>query len=264
MAKSVENTFINFSGAFPSAAAVNASGAGATDGTEFVKAYLDNWAFGPQQALLDRAGLTPDEVTESATASQVVEAIKKGFNTGPGKVEMYHFNDTFATLGYRILSLNGQGVLRATYPELDAICYVGDGNNATVAAGGGAYYRADDAAGVTPNIAGIYLILPESRGYAPRGLDTAASIDPGGATRFLGDNQGDTLQGFEVDVKTDIGNLNVAANAFTAGGTSTAATVLGTGDDIIGVIQSDGVNGTPRISSETRMTNFSVNYGVGY
>ncbi len=60
-------TFVNTNGAaFPNTEGKNATGPSATDGTEFVKAMIDNYMFGPQQALIDYAGLTPDGFAEAA------------------------------------------------------------------------------------------------------------------------------------------------------------------------------------------------------
>lgn len=250
-------TFTNFSGAFPDILAINASGPSATDGTEFVANMINDSMWGVMQMILNRAGLNPDGVLESDSASQIKEALQKGFGAPVGVPTQWHIDDDPGTSGHRALLLNGQGILRANYTELDAACYVGDGNNAAVAAAGGGYFRADNSDGTSPNIAGIYLILPETRGYTPRGLDVAASVDPDGASRYLGDIQVDAFQGHNM---------------------RTINTILGTGTGIIslgaGVSNqvsqedstpiTDGVNGAPRTDSETRMTNFSTKFVVWY
>lgn len=61
---------------FPDTAAVNASGGGATDGTEFVKLFIDD-LWGAAQAIMDFAGYTPSGVDESATVSQRLQALLK-------------------------------------------------------------------------------------------------------------------------------------------------------------------------------------------
>jgi len=187
------SAFINRSGSFPNILAVNASGPSATDGTEFVANMINDSMWGIWQMILDRAGLSPNGVVESASNSQIREAIQKGFGGAPGLVQEWHLADDPGTSGHRCLLLTGQGVLRANYPELDAACYVGDANNAAVAAAGGAYFRANNSDGSSPSITGAYLILPDRRGVVPRGLDPAASIDPDGASRYLGDLQADAL-----------------------------------------------------------------------
>ena len=186
-------SFANTDGsAFPDTLAINATGPSATDGTEFVKLMIDD-EWGARQALMNYAGLVPDGVTEADGTAQVIE-MHNLMCCAPGVGTEWSLADDPAVTGHRCLLRQGQGILRANYVPLDDAVYVGDGNNAAVAAGGGAFYRADDAAGTTPNIAGIYLILDDYRGVADRGLDPAASIDPDGASRFLGDVQADAMQ----------------------------------------------------------------------
>lgn len=269
----ISAVFANYLGAgFPDFTGKNATGAGATDGTEFIAAFIDNWAWGWSQALLSYEGISPNGVTEADGASQIVDAIQNILP--PGMVVEWNLNVDPATYGARYLLLNGQGILRANYPLLDANVYVGDGNNAAVAAAGGAYYRADDAAGTTPNITGAYLILPESRGYTTRGLDLAASVDPLGASRYLGDNQLDAMQ--RVTGLID-GNL--------IGGPSAAGTISGVfsgstkfnrqattsvnTDFGIDTIDFDNANSTsPNPAKtddvETRMTNRSTKFAIRY
>jgi microcystin-dependent protein len=71
------STFVNTDGnAFPTTAAVNSSGPGTTDGTEFVKAMIDDmWGF--NQALLDYTDDTPSGVSEAAGLSQRLDSILK-------------------------------------------------------------------------------------------------------------------------------------------------------------------------------------------
>ena len=79
-----QTSFVNTDGvAFPDTEAVNVSAPGAGDGTEFV-ALMVNDIWGRAQALMDRAGLTPDGVTEAPGTAQIIEAIGKGFGVGPG------------------------------------------------------------------------------------------------------------------------------------------------------------------------------------
>jgi hypothetical protein len=148
---------------------------------------------------------------------------------------------------------------------------VGDGNNAAVAAAGGAYYRADDAAGTIPNIAGVYLILPERRGYTPRGLDPAATVDPQGASRYLGDLQEDAFQGHRF--YNGIGYTATTmwiygATLSEVPGVATvrpdASSINPTSQGLTSLPKTDGVNGTPRTSSETRMSNASTKWVVWY
>lgn len=173
---------------YPFTLAINATGAGTGDGTEIVKILVDD-LWGARQALMDAAGLTPDSVTEAPDTSQLLEAIRK-ISGSPGEGVTWWKNSDPAITGDRVLLLNGQGILRANYPELDTAVYVGDTANPTAST----FYHADDAAGTIRNTTGIYLILPDTRGYALRGLDVAASVDPDGASRDVGSIQDFALE----------------------------------------------------------------------
>jgi len=247
----------------------NASGATATDGTPFIAAFIDD-IWGPKQALMDLAGLIPDGVTESVGASQILESMRKGYALGAGYVVQYEKNDLPSVLGDRVLLLTGQGILVSSYPELTAEVYVGDGNNATA----DAYYRADDAAGTIRNTTGIYLILPDYRGVVPRGLDVAGSIDPDGSSRTLGSLQIDASQGHDhqlvKDASSGSGGLTPTGTIAGTGATSLPYQISNTGGaaDVMrsntDPIEDINLNGTPRISSETRMYNVATTYAITY
>lgn len=252
----ISASFGNFNGSGPLGfLGKNATGAGATDGTEWIAAFIDNWAWGWTQELFTQAGITPDGTTEGVGNSQIIDALNRLYGP-PGTIIEWNINTDPATFGARYLLLNGQGILRANYPDLDANTYVGDGDNATA----GAYFRADDAAGSTRNTSGAYLILPESRGYTVRGLDAAASVDPDGASRFVGDNQIDTFQGHWHELYTSNSSgsstmikLDVSRNEVADFATRNVENPI-----------SDGVNGTPRTSSETRMSNRATQFAIRY
>ena len=251
------SSFVNTGGAsFPDTLGKNASGPAATDGTEFVKIFIDD-LWGARQALMDYSGLTPDSVTEAPDTAQVLEAWRRAFG-GPGEVVQYMKNTDPSVNGDRILLLNGQGVLRASFPLLDAATYVGDGDNASASA----FFRADDAAGTSRNIVGIYIILPETRGYAPRGLDTAASVDPDGASRDLGSIQLDAFQGHWHAYYTDI-TLSSGAGT-TIDRIDLPSSGLNNDQDRIKEAITDGVNGTPRTDVESRITNYATTFGIRY
>lgn len=269
--------FTNFSGAYPDILAINASGPSATDGTEFVSNMINDSAWGVWQMILNRAGLSPDGVLESDSASQIRTALQLGFGSPPGTSTMWDLDDDPGVTGHRCLFKNGQGILRANFAELDAATYVGDANNAAVAAAGGGYYRADDAAGTIPNIVGIYLILPESRGYTPRGLDVAASVDPDGASRFLGDVQVDAMQritgAWQAGMHVAAGTSLIAnpSGVMSKGGANSASfpSALGGPSSIADGIAFNSANSTsPNAAKtddvETRMTNFSTKFVVWY
>lgn len=200
-----ENQVTYSGGAFPNAAAQNATGPGNTDGTEWIKAVIDDM-WGAAQELMNHAGMTPDGVTEAAGASQRREALQKIAGC-PGEVLFWAGQDNSAsgepedgfgwgewddpgTEGVRLLEMVGQGVLRASYPDLDSVTYCGDTANPTAEA----FYHADDAAGTSRATDGVYLILPESRGMFIRGFDPASGYyDPYhteiGSNREIGQSQ---------------------------------------------------------------------------
>lgn len=252
-------SFTNTDGAsFPDTLGKNATGPSATDGTEYVKLFIDD-LWGARQALMDYTGLTPDTVSEAPGTAQVLEAWRRAFG-GPGEVVEYHKNDDPTVFGDRILLLNGQGVLRASFPLLDAAVYVGDGDNPTASV----YFRADNANGTSRNIAGIYLILPETRGYVARGLDTAASVDPDGASRDLGSIQVDQFQGFDMNIQ-DMDGVAGGLRNYVLAGTTQDNTGPGVNTDFLAnSFLDDGVNGTPRTGTETRMTNYATQRGIRY
>jgi hypothetical protein len=174
-----EDIVTNATGTFPDTTAQNVSVPGAGDGTEFVAAVLDDtWGF--HQALLAYAGITPDDVTEAAGTSQMVEALKKCFGH-PGEVVMWHGveDDPYAEFGCKLIPLEGQCIAVADYPDLVEAVYVGDGNNATYPL----YYRCDNSNGTVRNTAGVYLKLADMRGMFVRGYDATGENDPDGATR---------------------------------------------------------------------------------
>lgn len=243
--------------AFPFTLTVNASGPSATDGTELIKLFGDD-IWGRAQAIMDYAGLTPDGVTEAPDTAQIIEALQKGFGAPPGVETGWNLAADPGTTGHRALLLQGQGILHANFLDLTAAVYVGDGNNAAVAAGGGKFYKALAADGLTADIAGTFLILPDYRGVVERGLDPAASIDPDGASRFLGDIQVDAGQGHfhALNGNTPLAGAGLRFNETFDGAVDAGRALVVNG--FVETMTTDGVNGTPRISSETRMHNRSV------
>jgi hypothetical protein len=177
-------TIANISGTFPNVVSLNSTGPGNLDGTPYIKSVIDDlWGF--SQALMNAAGLTPDAVTESATASQRLEAIRR-ISGYPGEVIFWMGDGADpSALGIRLLPLNGQTITIATYPELVASTYVLDPQNPTASA----FYKTSDTPGTIRNVAGPYFVLPDMRGAFPRGLDTSGTVDPGGASRDIGNLQ---------------------------------------------------------------------------
>lgn len=168
MAIAQENKYTNLFGVFPNATMIDASGVGTTDGSEFAALPLNDGWEPFQQAVMNYAaagnnqnspsGLigVPNGVADTAGASQILQAIQKAHGIGPGIIKLWGNADSPGTTGDRIFFLQGQGIVRATYPSLDAAVYVGDSNNATAPY----FYRATDSAGTTRSTTGAYLILP--------------------------------------------------------------------------------------------------------
>lgn len=246
---------------YPFTLAINATGAGTGDGTEIVKILVDD-LWGARQALMDAAGLTPDSVTEAPDTSQLLEAIRK-ISGSPGEGVIWWKDSDPAITGDRVLLLNGQGILRANYPELDTAVYVGDTANPTAST----FYHADDAAGTIRNTTGIYLILPDTRGYVLRGLDTAASVDPDGASRDVGSIQDFALENiignayfFDFPGGSPLPPTGVFARSST-GSAYPALAVSGTGPQTVITFDASTVVNT---ATETRMVNIATKFGIRY
>ncbi len=250
-------SFTNTDGAsFPATLGINATGAGAGDGTEFVKLFVDD-LWGARQALLDAAGLTPDGVTEAVDTSQLLEAIRK-ISGSPGEGVIWWKDDDPSVSGDRVILMTGQTILIANYTELDAAVYVGDGDNPTASA----FYRTSDTPGTIRNIAGPYLVLPDLRGYALRGLDVAAAVDPDGASRDMGSLQGSAMWGHWHNYEwSDTAQYNAGAGSTTD---NHATALTSTETDQVTTAIDDGVNGTPDLSSESRMVNIACSFGIRY
>lgn len=245
-------------------AAKNAASPTAIDGTPYVKDKVDN-EWGWMQAILDYAGEVADGIGEDVTASQLLQAQINTLSP-PGFILPNCWNDDPITLGFRCLDLDGSGILVADYNDLVAVTYVGDGNNATVKAGGGAFYKADDAVGTNPNDAGIYFILPNGIGQALRSLDISGTIDPGGASRFLGDIQPeDVMKHFHSGLLDNSASNSYEGQviSYTAGGVNATVATLQTGIPASSpIFTDDDLEGG--LGVETRMTNMSVNYAIRY
>lgn len=250
--------------AFPSTQAINVSVPGAGDGTE-LKALLINDIWGARQAIMTAAGLTPNGSSESFANSQFYTALL--YTCIPvGTIIMSHSNNLPTTLGYRFIVLNGQGLLRSLYADLDAACYVGDPLNGTA----DNWYHANDALGVSRNPTGNYLITANMRGVVPRGDDPSGIRDPDGPTRIFPDFQNYAMQTHihEVDTLTNSWNADAVrqldnGSTFTGFEARAAAsgTVLRANENITKVGSGPTVLHN---EDETRMANVQVKFWVRY
>lgn len=248
------STYVNQDGAlFPNTLAVDSSGALSTDGTEFIAAFVNDFGWGPMQALLAYTSQTPNGVLESPASSQFLEAIRR-MTVYPGTIFHAAWNVDPTTIPIRAIKMTGQGILRANYPLLDTMVYCGNANNATYTA----FFRADNANGTSRNTAGAYLILPDMRGRVIRALDIAAGIDPGGATRYNGSLQSDAFQGHQVRSPNNYATTDGGPTytKYVVGVTGSAANT-NVVDTPLQQFVTDGTNGTPRTATETRMINAS-------
>lgn len=253
-----KSSLTNTDGAnYPDTLTVNATGAGTGDGTELVKILMDQFV-GGFYALMDAAGLTPDSVTEAPDTSQILDSVRK-ISGSPGEGVIWWKNSDPAVSGDRVLLLSGQVITIASYPELAAAIYTGDGTNGTASA----FYKTSDVGGTTRNIAGTYMVLADTRGYALRGLDAAASVDPDGASRDFGSIQGHAFMGHYHRMYAQV--YDRGGGGTLAGINQTAGNNISqTGGDAVRQPITDGVNGTPIYGSETRMINVATTFGIRY
>lgn len=168
------SSFDNTAGTFPSVAATNATGPTLRDGTP-INANTLNDIWGAFQAILSTAGVTPSDAVETASASDLLDSVRKLCGM-PGEVVMYATpSDVIAA---NILPLKGQVITIAAYPALVAATYVGNSNNAQTRFD--AFYKCSDTGGSTRNTAGPYFKLPDCRGNFIRALAGArTSVDAG-------------------------------------------------------------------------------------
>jgi microcystin-dependent protein len=104
--------------------------------------------------------------------------------------------------------------------------------------------------------------VPDFRGVVQRGLDNGRGFDSE-ANRVIGSTQTDTLQGHFHDFAPNLNDGSV--NGFTISSNNKAQDNV-TFNNYGTVRQpiTDGTNGTPRTSSETRMKNIAVAYIIKY
>ncbi len=204
----------------------------------------------------DTIHIVQSSIDKRATIQQVIDAISNTILPA-GYILPAAWNNDPATLGIRALPLIGQGVLRASYSDLDTVVYCGDGSNATASS----FYHADDINGTIRNTAGIYLIFPDSKGKAIRGYDSTGTIDPDGASRDLGSFQDSAIWGHDHSLRGGTGSAaTLATNGQVVGQVTFNQEVTGVVKGVVG----DGVHGTPLESTESRMKNLAFNYMITY
>jgi len=276
-------------GVFPSVTAKNCSGAGATDGTPAIQEWVNNF-WGHMQNLLNRANMTPSGVLEAwgaenafahatpgeatirRTAGQVLTALQMMFSS-PGELVLWCRSQAPATVGARVLLLQGQTIAVANYADLCNAVYVGDALNNTA---GVPFYLSSDSGGVTRSTTGAYLTLPDARGVTIRGIDTAQARDPlgnsrgGAAGAANGSIEMDALQGhyhLPLSPAISFADEHPAATGIGYGSATpyeNHAATTGSPTTDGGITYEGKVNTAVRLAWETRMINMACYIGIRY
>ena len=272
---------------FPSVLSKDCSGAGSTDGTPAIAAWVNNF-WGMFQTMLNRAGVTPSgtleawgaevafshsspgETTMRRAAGQFLSALQM-IHGGPGEIVLWSRSQAPATVGARVLLLQGQTIAVASYPDLCNAVYVGDALNNTALV---PFYLSSDNAGVTRSTTGTYLTLPDARGVTIRGIDTAQARDPlgnsrgGAAGAALGSIGLDALQGHFHGPSPSGSVANVidtsTGGAYTFGAGSYTIRAVGAPITDGGLTYESKVNTAVRLAVETRMINMACYIGIRY
>lgn len=168
------------------------------------------------------------------------QTLNAGANTGVPVGVIQAFGGATAPAGYLIC--DGRAVSRTTYANLYAA--IGD-----------AFGEGD---GVNT------FNLPDLRGRFLRGVDDGAGRDPGNRTVMKIGNNPDAPGSFQDDSfrghwHNSYYNSTAQGGSASYTNSATAPTTLQPQVTVRGAV-TDGVNGTPRISSETRPKNVNVNY----
>lgn len=250
----IPNTSLNY----PDTVGLNSTGPGVNDGTPYLKAVIDD-LWGHNQALLNAAFQLPSGSAEADGASQRLDAMKRILGH-PGEIVPWAGDVADpSTSQIRLLPLNGQGVSVASFFELDAACWVGAVANPTASA----FYRADNPSGLPRNAAGAYLILPDLRGYALRGLDVSGAVDPDGASRDIGSLQSHAVQQHYHAIETLPGPNLVYDELIPIGNQPTTKYFLqrstSTGNQAFATTIT-----TSNVSVESRMKNAAIRWCIRY
>jgi hypothetical protein len=256
---------------FPNGKGVNSSGGGATDGYAYIASSVSvNETAGFFQAVLNRAGMIPNGITEAAGASQVLDGILNIICAQPGLVIKWGYNDDPAVLGMKAALLQGDLLLASAYPKLVANMWVGSGLNATA----NAFYRTNSDDTVRSDT-GTHIKLLDARGLGWKALGNAIV---NGRTKFgpvnKWDIQEDRFQAWQLGSSQDTtgprnyyGIARDRDTAYTITGASLNNTYISlstTGQSVPWLMKAmnDGVNGDPRTGLNTRDTTVGVEYAI--
>ena len=257
------------SGTFPDVVTVPDSEPQSKDGTPLHKNIVDE-LFGIMQAALNGAGHTPSGTVDAAATSNSIEdcqfliAIQQMFQP-PGTIVAFP-RDAMPS-GARYLRLEGQVILRATYPRL-----VSNVERSYIE--NGSYFRCD--AGGAQDPAGDYMKLPDYRGLFLRGRDTDGTVDPDGDSRPIGNTQDHAVERHNHIVADADGGDNFLYGAALYGSGATGAINQTTsesqnvyvasetniGEDIDAAFTQ--VTGVGKVAEESRPINSAVTWAIVY
>ncbi|MBU1080897.1 MAG: hypothetical protein KKB59_10465 [Spirochaetes bacterium] len=240
-------------GDWPNSIPKNASGPSASDGTPFTADLIaDLWGW--QKRIMTLAGMTPNGAWDDSSASQIVTAIERVIR-GPGEFVHSALNPAELALR-RLLPMNGQVVLIASYQRACDSVYVGDANNA--AAFG--FYKTSDSSGVTRSTTGAYMVMPDCRGIFLRGLGVSAIRQAANGNYFTG---GSIMANYMIDMMGGHHHNLYSENGGSDGNyyhapsnSGNALPLLFVGPDVKEAV-SDGANGNPRFGYENRPASVS-------
>ncbi len=168
---------------------------------------------------------------------KALQAASNGAGTPTGAVA--YFPSTTAPAGW--MKINGALLNRAAYPELYAYA-VASGNMAASDA-------AWQAGQFSPGDGSTTFRIPDLRGEFLRGLDDGRGVDAG---RGIGTAQNDAFQGHTFGD----GGITWKVSFNAAAGSGSGVRLATTGTEM--TILPNGVNGVPRVASETRPRNVAL------
>lgn len=218
----------------PYGSLINSNPLGSGNGSAAIAEWANDALLG-MYAALDHFGLVPSDTQEQVGDSDLVRVLQANSPVG-SSIFMYADTDP-ATLDIRALVCDGSTVSEVTYAELFAVI----GTKWNTGGEPGGQFR-----------------LPAIRGKFLRAFDDGAGVDIG---RVFGVSQLDSMQGHWHELADSTGTPALGVSV-TTGGASVTPTTGAPSDkraltDAAG-IESDGVNGTPRIAAETRPNNETV------
>lgn len=145
---------------------------------------------------------------------------------------------------------NGSGITQGTNPTGTVIMYYG----ATAPSG---YLECNGQIISTANYPKLHALIgstvPDLRGEFVRGWDNGKGVDTG---RSLGSTQDDAFQGHYHNLQRTQYTANLTLGGVGAGNLGNAVT------NAVEEPSTDGTNGTPRTSSETRPRNVALMYCI--